>query len=144
MMFAMHRIDRKMEWINLLLETESIEGLRLSAKKGVFECPYCSVPMSVRAGEKNVHHFAHPKNLTCAKSERADQAYHNYQKQIKHESVRQKVLVGLVKDELETANQDKQQVEMEYGYWWSIWTSTIQIFMCVLEIRSGQLQLFLI
>ena len=116
MMFAMHRIDRKIEWINRLLETESVDSLRSTAKKGVFECPYCSVPLSVRAGEKNAHHFAHPKNLTCAKSERVDQAYQNYQKQIKRESLRQQVLVSLVKDELETANQDKQQVEVEYGY----------------------------
>lgn len=116
MMFAMHRIDRKMEWINRLLETESVESLKLVAKKGVFECPYCSAPMSVRAGEKNVHHFAHPPNLACEKSQSVERAYHNYQKQIKRESMRQQVLVSLVKDELETANQDKQQVEVEYGY----------------------------
>ena len=41
--------------------------------------------MSVRAGEKNVHHFAHPPNLACEKSQRVERAYQNYQKQIKRD-----------------------------------------------------------
>jgi len=116
MQYALHKVDRNQSWINKLLQTESIRNLKLVARKGMYLCPYCSVPMHLRSGDIKGNYFAHPPNLACEKSRIIDSAYLKYEKQIKHESHRKRVLVSIVWDELNTANSENNKVEVSYGY----------------------------
>ena len=50
MNFALNKADDQKEYIEILLQSNSIEQLKKLGEKKLYLCPYCKVPMTVRGG----------------------------------------------------------------------------------------------
>ncbi|ANU22011.1 competence protein CoiA family protein [Planococcus donghaensis] len=116
MNFAINKGDKTEEFIDVLKEMYSIDQLKQLAKKNLYTCPYCQVPLRVKSGEDRGTYFAHPSNLACLESKQVEVAYRQYKKQIQRESLRHPVLVSMIKDELDTAAAGRDLVEIVEGY----------------------------
>jgi len=116
MNFAINTGDNSVEFIDRLLNKNTIKEVKQLAKKRLFACPYCQVSLNVRSGDARGSHFAHPPNTTCLESKQVETAYRQYQKQIKRESFRHSILVSMIKDEIETACKGRVDVEIIEGY----------------------------
>jgi len=116
MNFAINKGDNTEEFIEALKDYHSIDQLKKLAEKNLYICPYCEVSLRVKSGDKRGTYFAHPSNLACVESKQVEAAYRQYKKQIHRESFRHPVLVSMIKDELETAADGKDVLEIKEGY----------------------------
>lgn len=116
MNFALNRADNQKEYIELLLNANTVEQLKKLGEKKLYICPYCKIPMTVRAGDVRETHFSHPPNLSCEESKRVEGAYSKYKKQIKNDSPRRQLLVSMIRDELETSAKFHDTIQVLDGY----------------------------
>lgn len=116
MNFALNKADDQKEYIEILLQSNSIEQLKKLGEKKLYLCPYCKVPMTVRGGKERESHFSHPPNLSCAESTRVEGNYSKYRKQIKNDSPRRQLLVSMIRDELEISVKIHDTIQVLDGY----------------------------
>lgn len=116
MNFALNKADNQKEYIDILLQSNSIEQLKKLGEKKLYLCPYCKVPMTVKGGKERESHFSHPPNLSCAESTRVEGNYSKYRKQIKNDSPRRQLLVSMIRDELEISAKIHDKIQVFDGY----------------------------
>jgi len=116
MNFALNKADDQKEYIEILLQSNSIEQLKKLGEKKLYLCPYCKVPMTVKGGKERESHFSHPRNLSCAESTRVEGNYSKYKKQIKNDSPRRQLLVSMIRDELEISAKIHDTIQVLDGY----------------------------
>lgn len=116
MNFALNKADNQKEYIEILLQSNSIEQLKKLGEKKLYLCPYCKVPMTVKGGKERDSHFSHPRNLSCAESTRVEGNYSKYKKQIKNDSPRRQLLVSMIRDELEVSAKIHDTIQVLDGY----------------------------
>lgn len=116
MNFALNKADNQKEYIEILLQSNSIEQLKKLGEKKLYLCPYCKVPMTVKGGKERESHFSHPRNLSCLESTRVEGNYSKYKKHIKNDSPRRQLLVSMIRDELEISAKIHDTIQVLDGY----------------------------
>lgn len=116
MNFALNKADNQKEYIEILLQSNSIEQLKKLGEKKLYLCPYCKVPMTVKGGKERESHFSHPRNMSCVESTCVEGNYSKYKKQIKNDSPRRQLLVSMIRDELEISAKIHDTIQVLDGY----------------------------
>ncbi|MFC6040719.1 competence protein CoiA family protein [Paenisporosarcina macmurdoensis] len=116
MNFSKNVVTNEREIIETLLQNHTPSELKNLAKKKLYVCPYCDEKLIIRSGDIRGTYFAHTTNNACEKSEQVERAFQKYIKQKQRESFRHPILVGMIKDELLTANSGSKDIIIEEGY----------------------------